>query len=55
MVAYFASAARFAKGGLSDLMETVFNNKPIINDEIKWLGPMTLGWWRYANRKQKAG
>jgi 5-methyltetrahydropteroyltriglutamate--homocysteine methyltransferase len=54
MVAYFAELLPgFAKGGLVRSYGNRFYNKPIINDEIKWLGPMTLGWWRYAQSKTK--
>lgn len=54
MVAYFAELMPgFTKGGLVRSYGNRFYNKPIINDEIKWLGPITLGWWRYAQAKTK--
>jgi 5-methyltetrahydropteroyltriglutamate--homocysteine methyltransferase len=54
MVAYFAELMPgFIKGGLVRSYGNRFYNKPIINAEVKWLGPITVGWWRYAQAKTK--
>jgi 5-methyltetrahydropteroyltriglutamate--homocysteine methyltransferase len=43
----------FARGGLVRSYGNRFYNKPIINAEVKWMGPITVGWWRYAQAKTK--
>jgi 5-methyltetrahydropteroyltriglutamate--homocysteine methyltransferase len=54
MVAYFAEQMPgFNKGGLVRSYGNRYYYKPIIVDEIKWLGPITVSWWRYAQSKTK--
>jgi len=54
MVAYFAELMPgFSKGGLVRSYGNRYYYKPIIIDEVNWLGPLTVGWWRYAQAKTK--
>ena len=47
MVAYFASLmGGFTQGGLVRSYGNRYYHKPIIVGEIKWPGPMTVGWWK---------
>jgi 5-methyltetrahydropteroyltriglutamate--homocysteine methyltransferase len=47
MVAYFAELmGGFAQGGLVRSYGNRYYHKPIIVGEVKWPGPMTVGWWK---------
>lgn len=49
MVAYFAEHFKgFKEGGLVRSYGNRYYHKPIITGEIRWPGPMTVDWWRYA-------
>lgn len=49
MVAYFADRlSGFEQGGLVRSYGNRYYHKPIIVDEVKWKGPITVEWWRYA-------
>ncbi|MGH9431877.1 MAG: methionine synthase [Terriglobia bacterium] len=51
MVAYFAGhLSGFEQGGLVRSYGNRYYHKPIIVDEVKWRGPITVEWWRYAQR-----
>jgi 5-methyltetrahydropteroyltriglutamate--homocysteine methyltransferase len=49
MVAYFAEEMDgFERGGLVRSYGNRFYPKPIVTGEIRWLQPMTVDWWRFA-------
>jgi 5-methyltetrahydropteroyltriglutamate--homocysteine methyltransferase len=49
MVAYFAERMPgFTEGGLVRSYGNRYYHKPIITGEIKWPGPVTVDWWKYA-------
>jgi len=49
MVAYFAERILgFMQGGLVRSYGNRYYHKPIITGEVKWPGPLTVGWWSYA-------
>src|SRR5687768_5585548 len=49
MVAYFAEEMDgFETGGLVRAYGNRFYRKPIITDDVKWRGPITVDWWRFA-------
>jgi len=49
MVAYFADVMPgFRMGGLVRSYGNRYYHKPIIVGEIRWPGPMTVKWWRFA-------
>jgi 5-methyltetrahydropteroyltriglutamate--homocysteine methyltransferase len=49
MVAYFAERMPgFIRGGLVRSYGNRYYHKPIITGEVRWPGPMTVGWWRFA-------
>lgn len=49
MVAYFAETMPgFARGGLVRSYGNRYYRKPVIVDEIRWPGPITVDWWRFA-------
>jgi 5-methyltetrahydropteroyltriglutamate--homocysteine methyltransferase len=49
MVAYFAEKlAGFEQGGLVRSYGNRYYHKPIITGEVRWKGPMTIDWWKYA-------
>ena len=49
MVAYFAEEMDgFETGGLVRAYGNRFYRKPIITSQVRWRGPMTVDWWRYA-------
>jgi 5-methyltetrahydropteroyltriglutamate--homocysteine methyltransferase len=49
MVAYFADhLSGFERGGLVRSYGNRYYHKPIVVDEVKWTGPITVDWWRYA-------
>jgi 5-methyltetrahydropteroyltriglutamate--homocysteine methyltransferase len=49
MVAYFSELMPgFARSGLVRSYGNRYYHKPIIVGDVKWPGPMTVGWWRYA-------
>ncbi len=49
MVAYFAELMPgFEGGGLVRSYGNRYYHKPIISSQVKWLGPMTVGWWKFA-------
>ncbi len=49
MVAYFAEEMDgFSTGGFVRAYGNRFYRKPIITGEIRWRGPITVDWWRYA-------
>jgi len=49
MVAYFAECLRgFEGGGLVRSYGNRYYHKPIITGEVRWLGPITVDWWKYA-------
>lgn len=51
MVAYFADhLSGFERGGLVRSYGNRYYHKPIIVDEVKWKGPVTVEWWQYAQR-----
>lgn len=51
MVAYFADhLSGFEQGGLVRSYGNRYYHKPIIVDEVKWKGPVTVEWWQYAQR-----
>jgi 5-methyltetrahydropteroyltriglutamate--homocysteine methyltransferase len=54
MVAFFAEIMPgFDKGGLVRSYGNRYYYKPIIIDEVEWLGPITVDWWRYSQSKTK--
>jgi 5-methyltetrahydropteroyltriglutamate--homocysteine methyltransferase len=49
MVAYFSQLMPgFEQSGLVRSYGNRYYHKPIIVGEVRWPGPMTTGWWRYA-------
>ncbi|MGH9360165.1 MAG: methionine synthase, partial [Terriglobia bacterium] len=51
MVAYFAGhLSGFEQGGLVRSYGNRYYHKPIIVNEVKWRGPITVEWWQYAQR-----
>ena len=49
MVAYFAEhMAGFEEGGLVRSYGNRYYHKPIITGEVRWKGPITGEWWKYA-------
>ena len=49
MVAYFSELMPgFEQSGLVRSYGNRYYHKPIIAGEVRWPGPMTIGWWRYA-------
>ena len=49
MVAYFAEILPgFERGGLVRSYGNRYYHKPIIVGEVKWPGPITVGWWKFA-------
>ena len=49
MVAYFAERwPGFAEGGLVRSYGNRYYHKPIVTGEVKWPGPTTVEWWKYA-------
>lgn len=49
MVAYFAGKLTgFEEGGLVRSYGNRYYHKPIITGEVRWEGPMTVDWWKYA-------
>jgi 5-methyltetrahydropteroyltriglutamate--homocysteine methyltransferase len=49
MVAYFAERVPgFVEGGLVRSYGNRYYHKPIITGEIRWPGPITVAWWKYA-------
>jgi len=54
MVAYFAErVAGFNEGGLVRSYGNRYYHKPIITSEIRWPGPITVAWWKYAQSLTK--
>ncbi len=49
MVAYFSELMPgFEQSGLVRSYGNRYYRKPIIAGDVRWPGPMTVGWWRYA-------
>jgi 5-methyltetrahydropteroyltriglutamate--homocysteine methyltransferase len=49
MVAYFADILPgFSRGGLVRSYGNRYYHKPIITGVVSWPGPLTVGWWEYA-------
>ena len=49
MVAFFADEMDgFEPGGFVRSYGNRFYPKPIITDEVRWRGPMTVDWWRFS-------
>jgi 5-methyltetrahydropteroyltriglutamate--homocysteine methyltransferase len=49
MVAYFAEhLAGFQQGGLVRSYGNRYYHKPIITGEVRWKGPITVDWWKFA-------
>jgi 5-methyltetrahydropteroyltriglutamate--homocysteine methyltransferase len=54
MVAYFAEHfPGFSEGGLVRSYGNRYYHKPIITGEVKWPGPVTVDWWKYAQSLTK--
>lgn len=54
MVAYFAERIPgFTTGGLVRSYGNRYYHKPIVTSEVKWPGPLTVDWWRYAQSLTK--
>jgi len=54
MVAYFAERLPgFTEGGLVRSYGNRYYHKPIITGEVRWTGPLTVEWWRYAQSLTK--
>ncbi len=54
MVAYFAERMPgFAEGGLVRSYGNRYYHKPVITGEVKWPGPVTVEWWKYAQSLTK--
>ena len=50
MVAYFADALEgMVLGGLVRSYGNRYYPKPIIRGAVRWLEPITVGWWRFAS------
>ena len=49
MVAYFAEHLEgFQQGGLVRSYGNRYYHKPIISAEVRWKGPITVEWWKFA-------
>src|SRR5688572_24985297 len=49
MVAYFAEHFKgFKEGGLVRSYGNRYYHKPIVVGEVRWPGPITVDWWKYA-------
>jgi len=49
MVAYFAEHMQgFQQGGLVRSYGNRYYHKPIISGEVRWKGPITVDWWKFA-------
>ena len=49
MVAYFAERMPgFTQGGLVRSYGNRYYHKPVITGAVLWPGPITVGWWKYA-------
>jgi len=49
MVAYFAERwPGFTEGGLVRSYGNRYYHKPVVTDEVRWPGPTTVDWWKYA-------
>lgn len=49
MVAYFAEhLSGFEEGGLVRSYGNRYYHRPIITGEVRWEGPLTVAWWKYA-------
>jgi 5-methyltetrahydropteroyltriglutamate--homocysteine methyltransferase len=49
MVAYFAEHFRgFREGGLVRSYGNRYYRKPVMTGEVRWPGPITVGWWKFA-------
>jgi 5-methyltetrahydropteroyltriglutamate--homocysteine methyltransferase len=54
MVAYFAEHfPGFTEGGLVRSYGNRYYRKPIITGAVKWPGPVTVDWWKYAQSLTK--
>jgi 5-methyltetrahydropteroyltriglutamate--homocysteine methyltransferase len=54
MAAFFAETLKgFQTGGLVRSYGNRYYRKPVITDKIKWCGPITVDWWRYAQSLTK--
>jgi 5-methyltetrahydropteroyltriglutamate--homocysteine methyltransferase len=54
MVAYFSEhIAGFEQGGLVRSYGNRYYHKPIITSEVRWQGPITVDWWKYAQSLTK--
>lgn len=54
MVAFFAERMPgFTRGGLVRSYGNRYYHKPIITGEVKWPGPMTVRWWKFAQSLTK--
>ena len=54
MVAYFSEhIAGFEQGGLVRSYGNRYYHKPIIASEVRWEGPITVDWWKYAQSLTK--
>ncbi len=52
MVAYFAETlAGFTLGGLVRSYGNRYYKKPIITGPVRWPGPVTVEWWRFAQER----
>ena len=49
MVAYFAERVPgFTEGGLVRSYGNRYYHKPIVTGEVRWPGPLTVDWWKFA-------
>jgi 5-methyltetrahydropteroyltriglutamate--homocysteine methyltransferase len=54
MVAYFAEHFQgFQEGGLVRSYGNRYYHKPIIVSEVKWPGPITVHWWKFAQEQTR--
>lgn len=54
MVAYFAERLPgFTEGGLVRSYGNRYYHKPIVTGEVRWTGPITVDWWKYAQSLTK--
>lgn len=54
MVAYFAEHLRgFQKGGLVRSYGNRYYHKPVVVGEVKWDKPITVDWWKFAQKRTK--
>lgn len=52
MVAFFAEVMPgFDQGGLVRSYGNRYYNKPVITGPVRWPGPITVDWWKYAQAK----